>query len=763
MINFSDDNDQEPDSEGEFTGASLTKPNMPKDFTICSAFMVEAWTTEFTASYLFAISYDPPYAQQHWGYVSISPTTHDQSKVEVRFNKVYVSLTYYVAVFPLTWIHVCVSLDTVSDVKGPKIGVVVNGMELKKKLRTTIFTEAKEDPYWPADLRVVLGYRLNPTKVEFTGIISKFNIFSFSKSIEEMVNLTKGGGEGCGAPGDYVSWEEEDWQISGRARVQMVGELEEPCRRKSEVNVYENFLYHSARPEGEGVGTDDRVTARQGGSGCMEHCQKIGHYERYMGVSKYITGRSPPVGSPQEWESLVKELQATFVTNESLPYLWLAGTDEEEEVKEIGTKSVWKDFYTKKNFTTGLPDDEQSMAMANGQWGPWFAGPVRNEYYNCLQLQVRSGRWLWTEAKCKGLNMGCPCQSKQPILNLRGMCGGRTSTVMDWMYTPKQLPTNPMDLMWVGAQSSRIYYNDSTRQWILTDARSGIMAKSNASKVSYALGKHKWEVTGDVLDCYPKGQPYTTYLKLSGCNPRGEFTCNDGQCVTIGQRCDQVHHCTDESDEKDCKLLVLAKSYNKRVPPITLNSTDASIIPVQMNISIDLMNIIDMEEQDHKIDLQFEITLEWRETDRVVYHYLLKKDESMNALTDKETSELWLPKLYYDNTDQKELTRLGAMWEWETHLSIVREGVYRMNTYDEVDETKTYKGTNNRIEMKQVYTWQFQCTYDLKLYPFDTQVKEDDGYNIQLCFPLGVHNRDDDERRVHEDGNVTAPQDEHES
>ena len=31
------------------------------------------------------------------------------------------------------------------------------------------------------------------------------------------------------------------------------------------------------------------------------------------------------------------------------------------------------------------------------------------------------------------------------------------------------------------------------------------------------------------------GQPYTTFLKLTGCLD-GEFTCNDGECIQMEQR-----------------------------------------------------------------------------------------------------------------------------------------------------------------------------------------------------------------------------------
>lgn len=30
-------------------------------------------------------------------------------------------------------------------------------------------------------------------------------------------------------------------------------------------------------------------------------------------------------------------------------------------------------------------------------------------------------------------------------------------------------------------------------------------------------------------------------LKLTGCNQDGEFTCDDGQCIKMEERCDQVN------------------------------------------------------------------------------------------------------------------------------------------------------------------------------------------------------------------------------
>ena len=104
---------------------------------------------------------------------------------------------------------------------------------------------------------------------------------------------------------------------------------------------------------------------------------------------------------------------------------------------------------------------------------------------------------------------------------------------------------------------------------------------------------------------------------------------------------------------------MLKAGYNKEIPPIT--SENKTTIPVPVNISITLLKVVSIEEEDHAIDLQFTITLEWRDN-RATYHNL-KDKTSLNSLTQKDWTsvQLWLPLVTYDNTDQKETTRLGLI------------------------------------------------------------------------------------------------------
>ena len=205
---------------------------------------------------------------------------------------------------------------------------------------------------------------------------------------------------------------------------------------------------------------------------------------------------------------------------------------------------------------------------------------------------------------------------------------------------------------------------------------------------------------------------------MTGCKEE-DFTCYDGQCVSMTKRCDQVPNCRDDSDEKGCNILVLKEGYNKRVPPVGKNEKD-ELTPVPVNVSLTLLKVVDIKEEDYSIELQIQITLQWKEI-RAAYHNL-KPETYLNALSLEEIDRLWLPLVIYTNTDQQETTRLGVQWEWSTDVSVKRDGEFTRSGYDMVDETEIFRGEENTLIMTQSYTQKFQCNYQLGRYPFDTQV-----------------------------------------
>ena len=159
MIIFSDDVDHAPDSSGEYTRASLTKPDMPKDFTICAAYMVEAWTTAFASAVLFQLN---DRGGDQWAYVMMYAARY-YTEFNVYIGRVTVEAYIDRLLFLLMWTRVCVSLDTVTG----SVRIVVNGEVLEDK----VHQEALEEDTWrPDNLNMVLGYS---SVAEYTGMVSQ--------------------------------------------------------------------------------------------------------------------------------------------------------------------------------------------------------------------------------------------------------------------------------------------------------------------------------------------------------------------------------------------------------------------------------------------------------------------------------------------------------------------------------------------------------------------------------------------------------------
>ena len=116
---------------------------------------------------------------------------------------------------------------------------------------------------------------------------------------------------------------------------------------------------------------------------------------------------------------------------------------------------------------------------------------------------------------------------------------------------------------------------------------------------------------------------------------------------------------------------------------------------IPVNVSLLLLKVVSIEEADHSISLQFQITLQWKEN-RATYHNL-KTDMYLNTLSSEDINKLWLPLVIYTNTEQLETTRLGENWEWSTNVWIKREGNFVRSGLDVLDETEIFKGTENSL------------------------------------------------------------------
>ena len=665
------DFDHLPDAEGEYTSATLLKENLTSSFTICSSFMIEAWF-EYRDIYLFILNGKDGYK---WGSVYAFADLYGQ-RFDVTFGTV--SFTSYLSrvLFPGEWQHVCVSFNGNSS----EVILVLNGQV--KSYSSWSGAVVEKDENIPSSLNITLGVLVGKYGINFEYPALYTNLNVFSSVLNPYTEMKKITSEECGAPGDLLSWEDAEWSLHSKARFKAV-DSQDVCKKttpaKWKMQLFPaEFQWHHD---------------------CMSHCKKLGE------------GRAPPVTTLEEWEILQKELEAITSDISDLPFFWLSATDSPIE-------GLWRDHYTKDiigNYTR-----------------PWFPGHDGGNIIgeNCLRYHTqRPGEYAWAEGICNSANMGCFCQyDRQPLLKLRGLCGSWFENVhaIDRYFTPTQMYSAPNDMFLIGDKTSRMTYNQQTKQWKITSARSNISAVTKIAKTSYAMGKYEWFIENDECN---DGLPYTTWLKLTGCLSdydenwvkHHRFTCNDGQCIMLEERCNQIKNCEDGSDEKDCQLLILKDGYNKNVPPIIV-TTDFNLIPTPVSISIVLMKIVAMEETQHSIDFQFEIILKWKDN-RAIYQNL-KKDKNLNALVQDDIYSLWLPYVIYENTDMKEAVQLE---EGVTKTTMVvnrdqEKGSDSDFSMDQVDEVAQFNGDANTLIMRQTYTKRFQCQYELHYYPFDKQV-----------------------------------------
>ena len=559
-------------------------------------------------------------------------------------------------VFPEQWLSTCLAVNTES-------GLLQWVLDAQLIANVTIEAIKQNAPEHPADLsgKLLLGARnLGPGVWSvLSNKVTLLNIFSFTMSIKDMQIMTVKGKKRCSHHGDYLSWKDMQWTLKGHATKE-TWTSENICKAEPSVDIFSSKNF---------AGID----------GCANHCEKL-------------NTRMPSVVTLQEWENLKEFFQRN---------LWDKGLGSSKSfflaLTDVKNEGNWSDYYT-----------DQPM-QHKGDFMP--GEPNGEERQNCALLQPNGLGWF--DYRCD-VKCACLCDRKPTsYVRLNGLTCKESA--VDTMYLPANSRHDMTKLVYRGTQDTTIEHIGKEKGWRISVKTANATGITRASHVSFALGKNNWTIKGDMA-CND-GESYTLPLKLTACN-EGNFTCDDGQCIAMEDRCDQLPQCRDESDEIGCKILVLKRGYNMNVPPITSEGGKKS--PVNVSTSIDVLKLVDIDEEDYSIEIQFEISLQWRDN-RATYHNL-KDNEALNALTKKDIDALWIPEVVYENTDDMETTRLSEFGVWKTSVVIKREGSFSRSGLDMVDETEIFKGKENSLLMRQSYTHSFQCPFELSRYPFDTQV-----------------------------------------
>ena len=201
-----------------------------------------------------------------------------------------------------------------------------------------------------------------------------------------------------------------------------------------------------------------------------------------------------------------------------------------------------------------------------------------------------------------------------------------------------------------------------------------------------------------------------------------QFSCDDGSCISLDQRCDKIMDCLDESDEATCDLITYnSMNYKKSLPPISRNEQ------TEIQLSLNILAIDNINEQDTMFKATINVNLYWNDP-RLAFQNL---KESQNFLDKEAFGNIWLPPLTFSNTD----SNAQLLDENSLAIQILKQGNPTMSKTSSLTEDAIFSGKENSLNLQGIYTLDFHCSMKLLDYPFDTQE-----CSIDLELPMNLRN-----------------------
>ncbi|KAG7160120.1 Ligand-gated ion channel 50-like [Homarus americanus] len=291
----------------------------------------------------------------------------------------------------------------------------------------------------------------------------------------------------------------------------------------------------------------------------------------------------------------------------------------------------------------------------------WIAATDAAENGKWTDLEVEE----WDDINCSDTYKFCfACEEEEvpAVLKMRGLC--ETDIKSAWFTLHQQGAQRPT---FMGFTKYHVYLKEETSTWYLHDQWKNLtLATYYTYDLSYPIGTHQWILTTNYNVCgKPEGAQHE--LSLSACYD-WEYTCGDGTCIKLEQRCDLRVDCPDNTDETGCEKLVLPKGYLS-----TLTPAGVSLGPLKMNLSLSIQGFSEVHTGGGRLIRMLGV------------HMCSGRFTKVLGVTDGRVSP--------PEPDDPSAP-----------------------THDEV-----YEGRSNPLRLSQKVNAPFSCSMNLRNFPFDTQ------------------------------------------
>ncbi|XP_076033039.1 uncharacterized protein LOC143020498 [Oratosquilla oratoria] len=328
-----------------------------------------------------------------------------------------------------------------------------------------------------------------------------------------------------------------------------------------------------------------------------------------------------------------------------------------------------------------------------------FVNEINQSKQDCALLLMAPVERKWDDVGCFPHFKFClACDvEKDIILTLRGLC--EEEPIAALFLTENSENTT---VSFSGFMNYKISLREST--WILFDSwTQEVVAQLDAHELVLPIGTHVWTLTTNYSIC-SKTAESSHLLTLSACL-ENEYTCKDGSCISLEQRCDLRLDCPDASDETGCQKLILPDEYFPELPPPGLSGE-----PLRMDATVNVFGFSQIDTMDMRITIDFEYRLSW--FDQRLQYINLKNSSDLNLI---EGGSVWTPKILMPNAEFPRIQSTPPV------TSILRTAAPLPDNIQNAVRDEQYSGSQNPLMWQQQINAPFACSMDLRNFPFDTQ------------------------------------------